>query len=145
ERVAFFTHLGIQYDHAVNGAYHNGTGLGKMTFLGGHSYSTSLPYSTNFEAPYLRFFFNALFVNGIGVPKLGLTTSPATVPQGGTPTVLINVVNAGSSTAMATQGVAVTLEPGVTFLATTFGPAPTSISPGPGGTTVVTWGTTLGD
>ena len=62
ERVAdFVTATGVEYDWALNGPYHNGEGLGKMTFLGGHSYSTSLPYSANSEAPSpLRFFYNAL-------------------------------------------------------------------------------------
>ena len=46
-----------------------------MTFLGGHSYSTAVPYSTNFEAPYLRFFYNSLFFNSAAVANMTLVPS----------------------------------------------------------------------
>ena len=47
--------------------------LGKLTYIGGHSFSTSLPYCGNSEAPYLRAFYNSLFFNGSAVAKLDLT------------------------------------------------------------------------
>jgi hypothetical protein len=83
ERAAgFIAAGGIEYDLAVNGVGHDGSTQGKITFLGGHAYSTAVPYLTNFEAPYLRFFYNALFYNSVGVPKMDLIVTPDHIPQG---------------------------------------------------------------
>ena len=84
ERVASFTAAGVQSDHIIAGSYRDGTGTGKLTYIGGHSFSTGLPYAGNDEAPYLRAFYNSLFFNGSAVAKIDLTYSPATYPQYGT-------------------------------------------------------------
>ncbi len=144
ERVASFKSGGVDYDQVVNGVYHNGTGLGKMSFIGGHSFSTAVPYAGNYEAPYLRMFFNSLFFNGSAVAKLDLVTAPASVPEQSTPTVLVDLRNVGASTATNSDLLTVTLQPGVTYLMTTSGPAP-SVAPGPGGTTLLSWGNALGN
>jgi uncharacterized repeat protein (TIGR01451 family) len=137
ERAAYFLNNGRQYDWAINGPYHNGTGRGKITFLGGHSYSTSLPYSSNSEAPYLRFFYNSLFFNG-DVANFGLVTTPATLPQGNTRTIQIATTNTGSMDAINMGPVTITLQAGVTYLSTS-GIQPTSIAPGNGGTTILSY------
>ena len=64
----------------IAGTYHDGTGLGKVTYIGGHSFSTAVPYSSNFEGPYLRAFYNSLFFNGSAVAKLDLVYSPDDLP-----------------------------------------------------------------
>src|SRR5581483_11299638 len=83
ETVASFAASGVQYDQIISGTYHDGTGQGKLTFIGGHSFSTSLPYAGNTNGPYLRAFYNSLLFNGAAVAKLDLQTSPATFPQNG--------------------------------------------------------------
>src|SRR5580765_1584352 len=141
ERVAsFITSTGIQYDTAVNGAYHNGEGQGKMTFLGGHSYSTAVPYSTNYEAPYLRFFYNSLFFNSAAVANMTLLPSATSVPQGNTTALQIALKNTGGSTAVGVgslNAVTVTLLSGVTFVSMASGPTPTVVVSG--GTTTLTF------
>ena len=138
ERVAYFLGSGVQYDFALNGPYHGGTGRGKITFLGGHSYSTTLPYATNFAAPYLRLFYNSLFFNGAAVANLGLTTTPTSIPQGNATPLMLTLQNTGSSPASVTQPLAITLQPGTTYVSTT-GTQPTSVAAGPSGTTVLTY------
>ena len=91
---------GVDHDHIIAGTYHDATGAGKVTFIGGHSFSTSLPYSTNAEAPYLRAFYNSLFFNGSAVAKLDLQLSPASFPQNGTGLLSASVVNVGASKAV---------------------------------------------
>lgn len=148
ERVAFFDTAGVDHDQIVNGPYRNGTGLGKLTFIGGHSFSTAVPYSGNFEAPYLRAFYNSLFFNGSAVAKLDLTYAPATFPQNGTQLLHVSVTNTAASAAtdvgVPPGSVTLTLNPGFTYVSTAFGPAPvvTPNSPSPGHTTL-TW-TNLG-
>ena len=130
----------MQYDTAVNGAYHNGEGQGKMTFLGGHSYSTSVPYSTNFEAPYLRFFYNSLFFNSAAVANMSLVPSATSVPQGNTTAVQIALKNTGGSIAVGVgslNAVTVTLLSGVTYVSMASGPTPTVVVSG--GTTTLTF------
>jgi uncharacterized repeat protein (TIGR01451 family) len=143
EKVAHFNNAGTIYDWAINGVAHDGTGLGKMTYLGGHSYSTSLPYSSNFEAPYLRFFYNALFFNGSAVAKLDLIATPVDVPQNITTDVVLSLTNTGSSVASNSQDVSINLPVGVEYVAT-IGPAPTvTVDPILG--TTLAWGSALGD
>jgi uncharacterized repeat protein (TIGR01451 family) len=138
EKIAHFSSAGAIHDFAINGVYHDGDGLGKVTYLGGHSYSTSLPYSSNFEAPYLRFFYNALFFNGAAVAKLDLTTSPLAIPQGLTSTVTIKLSNTGSSTATNANDVQIDLAAGVTYVNTIEGPPPV-VSGDPGIGTTLSW------
>lgn len=127
ERIASFVSGEATYDQIVGGTYHNGTGTGKVTFLGGHSWATTVPYSSNFEAPYLRMFYNSLFFNGTAVAKLDLSYSPTTFPQNSTQPLFIGVTNTGASNAVNVNSVSITLEAGFTYLATTAGPAPDSV------------------
>src|SRR5262249_15497781 len=77
EPIASFTDKnGVVHDQIISGTYHDGTGAGKLTFIGGHQFSTTLPYAGNVQGPYLRAFYNSLFFNGSAVAKLDLTTSP---------------------------------------------------------------------
>ena len=100
ERVGYFDAAGsLDHDDFIDGTYHNGTGLGKLTYIGGHSFSTAVPYSGNFEGPYLRAFYNSLFFNGSAVAKLDLTYSPTTYPQNGTGLLTANIANTGASVA----------------------------------------------
>src|SRR5207237_5122418 len=122
------------HDNILAGPYHNGTGLGKLTFICGHSFSTSVPYSNNFEAPYLRAFYNSLFFNGSAVAKIDMVTSPASFPQNGTQPLSASIVNTGGSVASGLQNVTITLQSGVSYVATTLGPAPSSVSG-----SVITW------
>jgi len=144
EKVGSFVSGGSIYDWAITGVCHGGDGLGKATFLGGHSYSTSLPYSSNFEAPYLRFFYNSLFFNGAAVAKLDLSTTPTAVPQNVASTITLELMNVGSSTATSTSDVTIKLASGVTYLSTTYGPNPVSVVSNPDGTTSLNWGSSLG-
>ncbi len=115
ERVAYFTNSGNQYDHVIAGTYHDGTGGGKIIFIGGHEFSTNTPYLTNADAPYLRMFYNSLFFNGTAVANLDITTSPHQVPLGENTAFKINVINTGGSTATSAQNVSMILESGVTY------------------------------
>ena len=126
ERISYFQGSGVQYDHSVNGVYHGGAGRGKLTFIGGHSFSTTLPYSSNATGPYVRMFLDALFFNGAAVTKVTLTPSTTSVPQGYS-TLTLAIKNTGSSDAnvTVTQPLEVTLPPGVTYLGTS-GAAPDS-------------------
>ena len=80
ERVGYFDTPTVDHDNIIAGTYHDGTGAGKLTYIGGHSFSTSLPYAGNAEAPYLRAFYNSLFFNGSAVAKLDLTLLAEHVP-----------------------------------------------------------------
>ena len=42
ESIAKFDNPGVDYDHIIAGTYHNSTGAGKVTFIGGHSFATPL-------------------------------------------------------------------------------------------------------
>lgn len=145
ERIASFTSAGKTYDMLVNGVAHNGTTLGKVTFLGGHSYSTSVPYSNNFEAPYLRFFYNALFFNGAAVAKLDLTITPTDIPIGLSSNVTVELLNTGSSTVINSNNVEIKLIAGATYVGMLEGPAPISITGNPSIGTTLSWGNSLGD
>ena len=124
ERVAFFDTPTVDHDHVISGTYHDGTGEGKVTYIGGHSFATTLPYSDNVEGPYLRMFYNSLFFNGSAVAKLDLTYSPTTYPLNGTGPLSVSVVNTGGSVATNVHNASLTLAPGFTYVSTTSGPAP---------------------
>jgi uncharacterized repeat protein (TIGR01451 family) len=138
ELVAHFNDNGVIHDWAINGVAHNGTGAGKITYIGGHRHSTSLPYSGNAEAPYVRFFFNALFFNGAAVAKLTLAPSPATASQSTDTPVQLSLVNTGSSVATIPNNVRIDLPVGVTYISTT-GTQPTSVTGGNGNPTIISW------
>lgn len=139
ERVADFTEGAFQYDHTINGVYHDGLGQGKMTFIGGHQHQTTA-YNSNPDATFLKAFYNSLFFNGAAVAYLGLFTDPESVNQGVLTDVAIELRNTGASTAMNVQNAIVTLPVGVTYVSTT-GPAPSSVSGGGANPTVLTWNT----
>jgi hypothetical protein len=125
EQVAHFDTSGVKHDHAVNGVYHDGNGQGKLTFIGGHSFSTTLPYASNSEGPYLRFFYNALFFNGAAVAKMTLEQSVTAIPQGTATPVQLVFKNVGASTATnvgINGGVTITLASGVRFVSMATGP-----------------------
>jgi len=128
ERLDAFTSAGVSYDHSLAGTYHNATGTGKVTFIGGHSFSTALPYSTNAVGPYLRTFYNSLFFNGTAVSKIDLLVSPASVPQNSTNPVLVSITNTGSTDASNVNTVSITLASGFTYSSTTSGPGPDTVA-----------------
>ena len=97
------------------GTYHNGTGAGKLTYIGGHSYPTSVPYANNVEAPYLHVFYNSLFFNGEAVAKVDLAYSPTTYPENGTDPLEVSIVNTGGSVATGVDNVSITLADGFTL------------------------------
>ncbi len=145
ESIAKFDNPGVDYDHIIAGTYHNSTGAGKVTFIGGHSFATSVPYSTNTEAPYLRAFYNSLFFNGSAVAKLDLKLSPASFPQNGTGLLSASVVNVGASKAVGLGAATLTMQPGFTYVSTTTGPQPDTVTGNPATTgQTLTWNT-LGD
>ena len=96
---AFFTNKGLQYDLMISGPFKNGIGAGRITYEGGHSYSTNVPYSTNSEGPYLRFFYNSLLLS-VAKPRITLTQIPQNLPASSTSTVLFTVSNTGGSDAL---------------------------------------------
>jgi uncharacterized repeat protein (TIGR01451 family) len=124
-RVATFTASGVSHDNIITGIYHNGTGAGRVTYIGGHSFGTALPYSTNAEAPYLRAFFNSLLFNGSGTAKLDLVPSSSSYPENGTGLLTVSIKNTGGSTARSIGNAGITLASGFTYAGTVSGPAPT--------------------
>ena len=110
-----------------------------MTFIGGHSFSTSLPYANNSEGPYLRAFYNSLFFNGSAVAKVDLAYSPTTYPQNGTGPLSVSIVNTGGSVATSSTTSASRSRPGFTYVSTSFGPTPTVAG------NTLTWVGGLGD
>ena len=146
ERVAgFTTTAGVQYDMVVAGVGHDGSTQGKITFLGGHEYSTQLPYTGNFEAPYLRMFYNSLFFNSVGVPKMNLLVKPDNIPQNRPTAITLEMVNEGACAAINTSEVEIRLEPGLTYQGMAEGPAPVSVTGDPSTGVTLSWGSSLGN
>ena len=113
-----------RYDSILDGTYHNGEGAGKISFLAGHWYDNpnnvsgqgpTLPYSTNVAGPYLRAFYNALFLNGNGAVKLQIDV-PSTGCLG--EDIPLTVVNTGSGTATLDSNIVITLSPDFTYVGT---------------------------
>lgn len=111
--IAHFTENGDQYDFMIAGPYKNGVGAGKVVYEGGHSYSTSLPYTGNDENMYTRFVLNDVFF-AVGKPLMYLEVSPTTIFQGVINTITFSVVNTGASPSTGT-GFSVTLTSGMTY------------------------------
>lgn len=107
--LAHFTGGGAQYDFMVAGSYKGGTGAGKIVYEGGHQYSTDLPYSSNEDAPYLRFVYDSIFF-AVARPNIVLSAAPQNIPSASTSTVTFSLVNSGGSDA-AGAAVSVTLAP----------------------------------
>jgi uncharacterized repeat protein (TIGR01451 family)/uncharacterized repeat protein (TIGR02543 family) len=149
KRAGTFTSGGVSHDDLLTGIYHNGTGEGRITYIGGHSFSTAVPYSTNSSSPFLRAFYNSLLFNGAGEAKLDLTLDSNTYPQNGTGLLDVSIKNVGGDTASNIASLGVTLAPGITYAGTTTGPTPnvsgqTLVWPGgvgdiAGGATAVTF------
>jgi uncharacterized repeat protein (TIGR01451 family) len=124
ERVGYFDTPTVDHDLLIAGTYHNGTGLGKITYIGGHTYSTAVPFSGNNEAPYLRAFYNSLFFNGSAVAKLDLSLSSSSFPQNGSGSLTLSLTNTGGSVATNVSNASIVLKPGFTYLSSVSGPAP---------------------
>ncbi|MEG1142336.1 MAG: hypothetical protein RSE41_07835, partial [Clostridia bacterium] len=126
KRQVYFTSKGQQYDFMVSGPYKNGTGSGIITYEGGHSYSTNIPYSSNSDGPYLRFFYNSLLLS-VAKPRITLTNIPKNLPALSSSTVLFTVSNSGGSDAQNTDLV-IQLSPFTSYNSNA-SIAPSSISP----------------
>ncbi len=145
ERVAGFIGTdGTPYDMIVAGVGHDGSTQGKITFIGGHSYSTAVPYTKNDDAMYLRMFYNSLFFNSVGVPKINLLVSPDNIPQNRLTTVTLEMVNEGACAAINTSEVEIRLEPGLTYQGMAEGPEPVSVTGDPSTGVTLSWGNSLG-
>src|SRR5439155_946413 len=123
-RAGTFTASGVSHDDFLTGIYHNGSGSGRITYIGGHSFATAVPYSTNAEAPFLRAFYNSLLFNGAGEARLDLSLESDSYPQNGTGLLNLSIKNTGGTTADNVSSLGVTLAPGITYVGTTTGPAP---------------------
>ena len=120
------TRPAVDHDNIIAGTYHNGTGAGKLTYIGGHSFSTSLPYSTNAEAPYLRAFYNSLFFNGGAVAKLDLTLVAGELPaERHRPAQREHRQHRRAATRPSVRNVGLTLRPASPTSRRPSGPAPT--------------------
>ena len=94
----------VDQDDIIAGTYHNGTGLGKITYIGGHSFSTSLPVLEQLRgAVPARPSTTRSFFNGSAVAKLDLQLSPTTFPQNSSGPLTAKIVNTGGSVATNTQ------------------------------------------
>jgi uncharacterized repeat protein (TIGR01451 family) len=98
--------------------------VGKVSYLGGHAYSTNTPMSSNANAQGVRMFLNSLFeapcATVEGLPALGFAVdAPA---QTTVPTVTFTVAYANTSFATALDAVIIDpLPPGATFVAASGG------------------------
>lgn len=113
--------ISLRYDHILDGVYHNGTGAGKASFLGGHHWDTSVPYTGNSDATYLRSFFNEVFINADGQAFLNLSVDPVVCAS---QNVDISLVNTGAGVATVTSDIVITLNANFTYVSTSFGPSP---------------------
>ena len=98
--------------------------LGKVSYLGGHQYSTNLPISANPTSQGVRLFLNSIFdslcASAAGQPIISVAKSAAPTTSSPTVTFSINVGNSGAS--VANSGVLTdTLPAGVTFVSATNG------------------------
>ena len=98
--------------------------LGKVSYLGGHEYSTNLPISNNANSQGARLFLNSLFeapcatVDGLPAINLALAAPAVTL----VPTVEVDVAYVNSSAATALDAtLRATLPPNTTFVSATDG------------------------
>jgi uncharacterized repeat protein (TIGR01451 family)/MYXO-CTERM domain-containing protein len=118
----------------VGGAIICGAGVGKVSYLGGHSYSTSLPISGHPDTQGTRLFLNSLFEAGCvtseGQPVIALSKSGPAWTTTGTVTYTLSWSNTGPG-------------PALDFVVTDTLPAGASYVSSTGGATVtgstVTW------
>lgn len=129
-RIAYFdqaaagfncTDLSTRYDTILHGIYHDGTGAGTVSLLGGR-YDSTVPYSANPHGTYLRSFFNAVFLNTTGAAQLYLEIDPTICANN---TSEISLVNIGCGLATLDSDIVITLAPQFTYDSTSFGPSPT--------------------
>jgi uncharacterized repeat protein (TIGR01451 family) len=98
--------------------------VGKVSYLGGHQFSTNTPISTNPDAQGVRMFLNSLFeapcATVEGLPALGVAVDAPV--QTTVPTVTFSVTYANTGYATALDAVIVDeLAPGVTFVSASAG------------------------
>jgi len=104
---------GSQYDFMVAGPYKGGTGAGKIVYEGGHNYDPKVPYTSNNENMYYRFFLDSIFFS-VTKPLMYLNQSPTTLYQNVVNTITFDIVNTGASPAN-NATFTVTLAPGVSY------------------------------
>jgi uncharacterized repeat protein (TIGR01451 family) len=116
----FLDNNGVQYDFMVSGVYKGGTGAGVVTYEGGHSYSVSLPYSNNVEAPYVRFVLDDVIMS-VSLPHIVVDITPNPTSAGVPTTFTATVSNNGG---MPAQNLNFSLTPaaGVSFVASSIPP-----------------------
>jgi uncharacterized repeat protein (TIGR01451 family)/MYXO-CTERM domain-containing protein len=99
-------------------------GVGKVSYLGGHQYSVTLPVSTHPDTQGTRLFLNSLFeagcATGEGQPHLTLTKSGPAWTTSGTVTYTLVYANSGPGPALDLV-LKDTLPPGATYLSSTGG------------------------
>lgn len=97
-------------------------GAGKVSYLGGHEYSVTLPVSSNPTTQGTRLFLNSLFespcATADGLPKIDLVKVAPAVVDAPSITFDINYINTGAMTALDAV-LTDTLPPGVTFVSAT--------------------------
>ena len=96
--MAHFLHSGAQYDFMITGPYKGGTGAGTVTYEGGHSYTTSVPYLNNADGPYLRFALNSELLS-VALPHIDVILTPNPAQAGVLQTITATVFNDGGQTA----------------------------------------------
>jgi uncharacterized repeat protein (TIGR01451 family)/MYXO-CTERM domain-containing protein len=98
--------------------------LGKVSYLGGHQYTTTLPISTHPTTQGVRLFLNSLFdstcASSTGLPQIVLTKIAPALTVDGNATYEIDYTNAGPSVALSAV-VSDKLPAGATFVSATGG------------------------
>lgn len=98
--------------------------LGKVSYLGGHQYTTAVPITNNPKTQGVRLFLNSLFDSACasqsGFPSISLTKSGPAITLSSMVTFTINYVNSGPSVAL-NAVLTDTLPPGASFVSATNG------------------------
>jgi uncharacterized repeat protein (TIGR01451 family)/MYXO-CTERM domain-containing protein len=106
----------------ISGYLDGNPAKGRVTYLAGHKYSTSLPVTNNPKTNGVRLFLNSLFespcANELGQPALTLTKSAPAVTNGSTITFTLSVSNSGPGTADSSI-LRDAIPPGTTFVSAT--------------------------
>jgi uncharacterized repeat protein (TIGR01451 family) len=97
---------------------------GKVSYLGGHQYSTALPISKNPQTQGTRLFLNSLFeapcATKVGQPKMTLVSSGPSTTSDATVTFTFSYRNSGNGMAMSST-ISDQLPPGAQFVSATPG------------------------
>ena len=116
ERVGFFDTPTVDHDNDHQRARTTtAPGAGKLTYIGGHSFSTSVPYAATSRRRTCGPSTTRCSSTASAVAKLDLTYSPTTYPQNGTEPLSVSIVNTGGSVATDVGNVSITLAPGFTL------------------------------